>query len=86
MNGVNINLDVVVDPHTVRLNSMLESYGLIQNVSTTTRGSHLLDVIITQSDYPAAIKVEAPILSDHLLITASIDLRFNHGQPVNIVR
>jgi hypothetical protein len=85
MNGVNINLDVV-DPHTVRLNSMLESYGLIQNVSTTTRGSHLLDVIITQSDYPAAIKVEAPILSDHLLITASIDLRFNHGQPVNIVR
>ena len=81
---VNIHLDVADDPHTVRFNALLESYGLIQNVSTPTCGSHLLD--ITQSDYPASIKVDAPNLSDHSLITASIDLLFNHGKPATVVR
>jgi len=49
-------------------------------------GAHLLDVVITQSDYPVNIKVEPSTLSDHSFITATINLQFNHSQPATVVR
>lgn len=86
LGDINVHLDVDNDPHTARFQSMLDSYGLIQNVKTPTHGAHLLDVVITQSDYPAAIRVEPPALSDHSLIVATMNLQFNHGQPKTVVR
>lgn len=55
-------------------------------MSTPTRSAHLLDVVITQSDYPAEIHVELPTISDHSFITAKIDQQFNHGPPTTVVR
>jgi exonuclease III len=48
LGDVNIHIDAVVNPHAVRFQSLLDSYGLIQNVSTPTRGTQILDVIITR--------------------------------------
>jgi len=69
-----IQLDVVYDPHTVRFLSMLDSYGLTQNVKTNTRGAHLFDIVITQSEYPASIIVEPPTLSHHSFNVDSMTL------------
>ena len=46
----------------------------------------MLDVVITKSNHPEAVNVEPPTLSDHSFITASIDLKFNHGQPITAIR
>jgi hypothetical protein len=86
LGDINIHLDAVNDPHTARFQSMLDSYGLTQNVTTPTRGTHLLDVVITPSEYPVSINVKPPTLSDHSFIVASLNLRFNHGQPTTVVR
>jgi hypothetical protein len=56
-------------------------------VSTSTRGAHILDVIITRSEHPASVsKVEPPGLSDHSFITANVNLQFNHGESRTAVR
>jgi hypothetical protein len=83
---INIHLDAVNDSHTVKFQSMLDSYGLTQNMTTPTRGTHLLYVVITLSEYPVSINVEPPTLSDHSFIVASLNLQFNHGQLTTVVR
>jgi hypothetical protein len=57
LGDVNIHLDAASDSNTVRFKSIFDSYGLIQNVTTPTRGAHLFDVIITPSEHPALISV-----------------------------
>lgn len=87
LGDVNIHIQAVANSHAVRFQSLLDSYGLIQNVSTPTRGAHILDVIITRSEHPASVsKVEPPGLSDHSFITANVNLQFNHSEPRTAVR
>lgn len=51
MGDINMHLDVIIDPHSVRFQTMLDSYGLFQNVSSAAlEGSQLLDVTVTRSD------------------------------------
>jgi len=87
MGDINLHLDVISDAHTIRFQSLLDSYGLIQNVTSPTHThGHLLDVIVTRSDCPASVCVELPTLSDHSFITADVDLQFSHCQPATVVR
>jgi hypothetical protein len=80
-------MDEVAIPLAVRFLSLLDSYGLVQNVSTPTRGAHILDVIITRSEHPSTVtQIEPPGLSDHSFIMANMNLQFNHGEPTTVVR
>jgi len=63
-------------PHTVMFQSMLDSYGPTQHVNTFTRGAmHIVDVVITPSEYPASINVEPPTLSDHSFIDRGLQFK-----------
>ena len=66
----NIHLENLVDPHTVKFNEYLQSFGLVQHVSSHTHNKGgILDDFITRSDQPSPeIFVHAPFISDHLLI------------------
>ena len=51
MGDVNIHLDVADDPHVIKWRSVIDSYGLVQHVTSTTHKiGHILDVIVTESD------------------------------------
>ena len=87
LGDVNIHMDEVANPLAVRFQSLLDSYGLVQNVSTPTRGAHILDVIITRSEHPSTVtQIEPPGLSDHSFIMANMNLQFNHGASTTVVR
>jgi hypothetical protein len=88
MGDINICLDVISDPHSVRFQTMLDSFGVFQNVSSATReGGYLLDVSVTRSDCLAKVHdVEQPNLSDHSFIITDIDLQFNHGTSASTIR
>jgi hypothetical protein len=87
MGDINIHLDAVNDPHTVRFQSMLDSYDLTQNVATPTHEpTYLMSSHQAMSSHPVSINVEPPTLSDHSFIVASLSLQFNHGQPTTVVR
>ena len=66
----NIHMDVADDPHANKLNTLLETFGLVQSITgpTHTRG-HTLDLLITRSEHPTPrISVDPPDqLSDHSL-------------------
>lgn len=88
LGDINIHLDIVTDPDAVKFSTILDSHSLTQHISSAThRRGHTLDVFITTSDCPvASIVSEPPVLSDHSFISATVDLQFKHGQPVNIIR
>jgi hypothetical protein len=88
MGDINIHLDVVSDPHSVRFQTKLDSCGLFQNVSSAThKGGHLLDMTVTCSDCLAKVHDMGQLtLSDHSFIIADIDLQFNHGKSAYTVR
>ena len=41
---------------------------------------------MSSPEYPASINVKSSTLSDHSFIVASLNLLFNHGQPITVVR
>jgi hypothetical protein len=74
---INVHLDVVDDPHAVRLEQLLEGHRLVQHVQTPTHvNDHLLDVVISRDDMPVrSLRVDPPgILSDHSLIVGQLQL------------
>ena len=72
---LNIHLDVVDNPDTLKFNQILDDFNLIQNVTTPTHThGHLLDVFITQEDFPSLVDVTvSDSVSDHLIITATLN-------------
>ena len=59
---------------TVKFNKVLESFSLVQHVNGPThKKGHTLDVIITRAadELVTSIETRDPMLSDHLLCTAS---------------
>ena len=75
-------------PSAVRFQTAIESYGLLQHISSPThRAGHLLDVFITRTDIPVQdVDVQPPEMSEHSFITLTVDLQFHHGQPTNSIR
>ena len=73
----NIHLENPVDPHTVKFNEYLQSFGLVQHViSPTHNKGEILDVFITRSDQPSPeIFVHAPAISDHSLIAGRLPVQ-----------
>ena len=80
--GFNIHLEYPVDPHTVKFNEYLQSFGLVQHVNSPTHNKGgILDVFITRSDQPSPeIFVHAPSISEHSLIEGRLPV-----QPVTVV-
>lgn len=77
MGDVNIHLDQLTVSGTVSFLSLLSARNLVQVVpmSTHTAG-HLLDVVIVRSDLSVTtVDVPLPVLSDHSMITAELELR-----------
>ena len=72
---LNIHLDVADNPDTLKFNQILDDFNLIQNVTTPTHThGHLLDVFITQEDFPSLVDVTvSDSVSDHLIITATLN-------------
>ena len=73
----NIHLKNPVDPHTVKFNECLQSFGLAQHViSPTHNKGGILDVFITRSDQPSPeIFVHATSISDHSLIEGRLPVQ-----------
>jgi len=88
LGDVNIHLDVLTNPGTIKWQSTLDSYSLIQHVTRSThRAGHTIDVIVTQPHCPVNdVSVQAPTLSDHSFITANVDLQFGRGRFAGSIR
>ena len=74
---VNVRLDRPTDPASVRFNDLLESFALTQHVTVSThRLGGILDVVVTKADdTPSSLQVDDIGLSDHHLITWSVNVR-----------
>ena len=74
---MNIHLDVATDQNTVKFMQILDVHGLTQHVvGATHRDGHCLDVLITRSDlHVSSVSINPPMLSDHSLIVADLNLR-----------
>ena len=88
MGDLNLHLDVATEPSTVKFQTAIESFRLIQHVSSPTRrAGHQIDVFITRMDSPVHdVDVQPPDMSDHAFITVTVDPQFQHGQPTNSIR
>ena len=73
----NIHLENPENPHTVKFNEYLQSFGIQQHVSSPTHNKGgILDVFITRSDQPPPeIFVHAPSISDHSLIEGCLPVQ-----------
>ncbi len=82
LGDVNIHLDVPTHPDTIKWQSILDSHDLVQHVTSATHcAGHTLDVVVTLSDCPVHnVCVQPPSLSDHSVITASVELHLGRGQ------
>jgi hypothetical protein len=67
----NIHVDDITDPNARRFLDLLDAFDLLQHVATATHASgHTLDLVMTRpSLVPNNINVDAPVLSDHGLVT-----------------
>ena len=83
---INIHLDVMNDPNTIKFVRSLDDHNLVQHVfGPTHRDGHTLDVLITRSNARApALVVEEPKLfsSDHSFISITLDLQHDDDKPV----
>ena len=72
---MNIHLDRPDDRLTVKLNTILECFGLLQHISSPThRAGHILDVMITKEDLSSSVEIVVypPDISDHSLVIAKL--------------
>jgi len=69
VSDLNLHLDDdTCSSTTSRFVSLLDSFGLVEQICRPTRGAHQLDVFISRSDGPdLAIRVDPPLVSDHSL-------------------
>ena len=83
---INIHLDVKTDPHTIRFEDLLDSFGLVQHVVGATHDQgHTLDVVITRSDLsPPSITIGSPFLSDHSVVFFQLSLQIPPLEYVDI--
>ena len=83
---INIHLDVVNDPNTIKFLHSLDDHDLMQHVvGPTHRDGHTLDVLIMRSNTIApALVVKEPTLfgSEHSFISAMLDLHYDDDKPV----
>lgn len=88
LGDVNIHLDIVDDPNTVKWCSVLGSHGLVQHITSPIhRAGHTLDVVVTRSECTVSnVRVQSPSLSDHAFITVDVDLKVNAGQSATVIR
>ena len=69
----NVHVDDSQVAHAIKLNAMLQSFGLLQSVVGPTREQRTLDLVITRSDKPPPVVVVDPAeISDHSLVQLSI--------------
>ena len=75
MGDLNLHPDVTLDPSAVRFQTAINSYGLLQHISSPThRAGHLFDVFITRTNIPIHdVDVQPPEKFDHSFITLSVD-------------
>ena len=75
---VNIHLDTVDDNWTMKFNTIMDCFGLVQNISTPThKAGHTLDVVVTKSSgqlFSVKCDVHVPSVSDHSLIITRLPL------------
>jgi len=85
---INLHLDIAGNWHTVKWQSVLDSYGLVQHVTSSThRADHALDVIVTRPDCPVTdLQVDPPTISDHSFITIIADLQLRHSWAAITIR
>jgi len=88
MGDLKLHLDVTLDPNAVRFQTAIESYGMLQHISSPThRAGHLLVVLITRTDIPVHdVDVQPLEMSDHPFIMLSVDLQFQHDHPTDSIR
>jgi Endonuclease-reverse transcriptase len=74
---VNIHMDEITDPKTIKFIEILDSHGLVQHVTGAThRAGHCLDVFITRRELCVrSVDVDPPSFSDHSTIVAHVDLQ-----------
>jgi len=76
---LNLHLDDTCNPTTSRFVSLLDSFGLVEQIRQPTRGAHQLDVFISHSDGPDLVfRVDPPLMSHHSLIVMSVDVNSEH--------
>ena len=77
MGDINIHLDVITDPATVKFTTEVNSFGLKQMVeSPTHRAGHTLDIVLVNVDQSTSVSilVQPPVISDHSVIIVKFPL------------
>ena len=84
LGDVNIQLDILDNPFTVKFNRLLSVFGLSQHIRQPTHsGGHLLDVIIARTDAVLrSLQLDPPMLSDHCQIVAEFDMPVRRSTDV----
>ena len=72
----NVHIDVNEDTNALRLKTLLQSFDYVQHVHQPThKDGHVLDLIITKSETRLSHLLVGDFLSDHAIITFSLDMR-----------
>ena len=77
LGDINIHLDVITDPATVKFTTEVNSFGLKQMVeSPTHRAGHTLDIVLVNVDQSTTVSilVQPPVISDHSVIIVKFPL------------
>lgn len=79
----NFHLDDTTSYHTIKFNSLLQSFNLKQHVNFPTHAlEHTLDLLITPHDHPTVKSVSsAGFISDHCCISAKFDVAMPKPAP-----
>jgi hypothetical protein len=73
---VNVHLDDVTSAASMKLRTLFDSFDMTDHIhSLTHRQGHQLDIIAARHDqHVASVRIEPPVLSDHALIVATLDV------------
>src|SRR6218665_2216484 len=85
---MNVNLEQALDPEAVKYSTILSTYNFRQHVKTSThRSGSLLDHVITpESAFPPDVLITDVGLSDHMLLSWSINMTPPSPTYVTITR
>ena len=85
---MNVNLEQALDPEAVKYSTILSTYNIRQHVKTSThRSGSLLDHVITpESAFPPDVLITDVGLSDHMLLSWSINMTPPSPTYVTITR
>ena len=72
---VNLHVSDVTNISSMRFLTLLDNFNLSDRVKQPTRAENQLDIFVSRLDQPApVIRVDPPMLSDHSLIVASLEV------------